>query len=116
MQFAWYGGGNLCQTVFTCLYCFNSHNMYSSESSSNELVTLVLRAYVLTYRKTIQLAYDEFSKGHVIDGEDCWLDDYGLSGQVTESVDEVLDLMEQASDWLEEYDGEFDLWAARLDR
>ena len=106
MQIAWYSGGNLCQTVFTSLYYFNSHHMYPSTSSSNELVTLVLRAFVLAYRKMIELAYDELAKGHVIDGEDCWLDDYGLSSQVTESVDEVIDIVDQALDWLEQYDGE----------
>ncbi len=70
-----------------------------------QLITLVLRGFILAYSKTVDLAYSEFSKGHVLDGEDCWLDHYGLPVQMTDPVDEVLDVLDQSLNWLDLYDG-----------
>jgi len=57
------------------------------------LVSVVLRGFTIGYAKSIDLAYNELLKGHVSDGEDCWLDHYGISINMSdpfESVEEVL--------------------------
>ena len=75
------------------------------QTPRSELVTLVLRTFALAYSKTIDLVYSELSKGHVSDGEDCWLDHYGLPVQMTDSVPDIDNALDQALGWLDEYDG-----------
>lgn len=65
-----------------------------------ELITVVLKSYILSYRKTLDLVFVELAKGNVIDGEDCWLDDYGLGVTLTDEVEEVLELGDVAEEWL----------------
>jgi hypothetical protein len=110
VEMAWYRGATLCQTVFTSLYYLNPHQMQPSSVQSShapppELVTLVLRSFALAHSKSIDLAYAEFSKYHVNDGEDCCLDDYGLPIRLTDSVDEIVNFVDQALRWLDIYIG-----------
>ncbi len=77
----------------------------SSPAPTTQLISLILRAFVLAYCKTIDLAYVELGKGHVNDGEDCWLDHYGLPVQMTDSANEIINVVDQAMDWLDQYDG-----------
>ena len=72
----------------------------------SQLVSLVLRAFVLAYGKSIDLAYSELTEGNVIDGEDCWLDPSGLPLQMTESVDEIVSCVDFALDWLDHFEGD----------
>jgi hypothetical protein len=97
-QLAWYRGSSLCQTVYTSLYYHNP-----GELTLTTPVTAALRAYVLAYCKTIDLAYAELSKGHIYDGEDCWLDHYGLPVQLTDNVGDINHILDLA---MEEADTE----------
>jgi hypothetical protein len=55
-----------------------------------------LRAYAIAYAKCVDLVYHELSKGHVTDGEDCWLDHFGLSISMADPVENVIELLEQS--------------------
>jgi hypothetical protein len=58
------------------------------------------RAFVFAYLKTVDLVYVELAKGHVSDGEDCWLDHYGLPVHMSDSVDKIVYQMDLAMDML----------------
>jgi hypothetical protein len=60
----------------------------------------VLRAFVLVYAKSIDLAYTELAKGHVRNGEDILLDHYGIAVQMEDPVEDVLDVVHLALNWL----------------
>ncbi|RSH93283.1 hypothetical protein EHS25_007637 [Saitozyma podzolica] len=79
------------ETVYTSLYYHNP-----GEIAPTTPVTSALRAYVLAYCKTIDLAYTELSKGHIYDGEDCWLDHYGLPVQLSDSVGDINHILDMA--------------------
>ncbi|ODO06812.1 hypothetical protein I350_04172 [Cryptococcus amylolentus CBS 6273] len=104
LEVSWYRGGNLCQSVYSCLYF---HNLYMIEAPSDPLATgnlltkLVLRAYILLFCKSIDFAYTEFAKGNVYEGEDCWLDHYGVPLRVSEDTDTVVAVADDALGWLE---------------
>lgn len=55
----------------------------------------------MLYCKSIDLAYNELAKGHVTDGEDCWLDHYGIGLHLVDLVDDVVDVADEVLDWLE---------------
>ncbi|WVF68293.1 hypothetical protein IAT40_003058 [Kwoniella sp. CBS 6097] len=104
LELAWYRGASLCQTVYQSLYYHNPHHLAGPSrlpEPESLLLTLVLRAYVLLGCKTTDLAYSEFAKNHVSDGEDCWLDHYGVPVRMSDSVDDVDQLANDALDWLE---------------
>ena len=86
LQYAWWSGGTLCQTVFTSLLY---HNFERIDCQA-------LRAYTIGFAKCVDLAYQELSRGHVNDGEDCWLDHYGISVNLADSTENVLELLDQA--------------------
>ncbi|KAK4688287.1 hypothetical protein P7C73_g1823, partial [Tremellales sp. Uapishka_1] len=67
----------------------------------HDLTSRVLSTFVLAYRKTISIVYDELLKGHVMDGEDCWLDHYGVQIHILESVESVVDFIEETLDRLD---------------
>ncbi|TYJ52956.1 hypothetical protein B9479_006425 [Cryptococcus floricola] len=104
LEVSWYRGGNLCQSVYSCLYF---HNLYMIEAPSDPLATgnlltqLVLRAYILLFCKSIDFAYTELAKGNVYEGEDCWLDHYGVPLRVSEDTDTVVAVADDALGWLE---------------
>ncbi|WVQ74990.1 hypothetical protein IAR50_004598 [Cryptococcus sp. DSM 104548] len=104
MEVSWYRGGNLCQSVYSCLYF---HNVYMIQAPSEYLATetllirLVLRAYVLLFCKSIDFAYTELAKGNVYEGEDCWLDHYGVPLRVSEDTDTIVAVADDALGWLE---------------
>lgn len=85
---AWYDGATLSQTVYTSLHYHNIARSFLQDNSASYL--RVLEAYILAYRKTIDVTYSELATGQVLDGEDCWLDAYGLSTQVDYSISDVL--------------------------
>lgn len=102
LEMAWYSGATLCRTVYTSLHYHNIQHL----SCSSPLVSNVLRSYAAAWGKTVDLAYSELAKGHVMDGEDCWLDHYGLAVRSLDEVDDISHNVEQAIEWLETYDGE----------
>lgn len=57
---------------------------------------VALKAYVIACIKCIDLVYSELSRGNVKDGEDCWLDHYGLSVTMEDPVENVLEMLESA--------------------
>ncbi|WVW86924.1 hypothetical protein I302_108979 [Kwoniella bestiolae CBS 10118] len=106
LEVAWYRGATLCQSVYTALHYHNPHHLagpsnHPIDEQHSYLIYLVLRAYVLLYCKSIDLAYAEFAKGHVRDGEDCWLDHYGVAVRMSDPVDDVVSLANDALGWLE---------------
>lgn len=70
-------------------------------------MTVVFKAFLMGYCKSIDLAYKELSKNHLHDVEDCWLDHYGLPVHLEDPADGILDLLEQAYIWLEGFDREW---------
>ncbi|KAL0249926.1 hypothetical protein I308_103229 [Cryptococcus tetragattii IND107] len=71
------------------------------EQHSASLFTLILRTYLLLYCKTIDLVYTELSKGNIIEGEDCWLDHYGLPIKVNDDVEAIIEFANETLVWLE---------------
>lgn len=65
------------------------------------LLSQILRAYLLLYCKTIDLVYTELSKGNIIEGEDCWLDHYGLPIKVNDDVEAIVEFANEVLAWLE---------------
>lgn len=79
-------GATLCDTVYTALYYHHADSISS----------LALRAYSLAYVKSIELVYEEFAKGYVSEGEDVWLDHYGISVKMTDTTEDILEVLEEA--------------------
>nr|XP_031857702.1 uncharacterized protein CI109_006862 [Kwoniella shandongensis]KAA5524774.1 hypothetical protein CI109_006862 [Kwoniella shandongensis] len=119
-EVAWYRGATLCQSVYTSLHYHNPHLLAGSLIDSQTdrdtlLIQLVLRAYVLLYCKTIDLVYSELAKGHVHDGEDCWLDHYGIAVRMSDPVADVVYLADDALGWLESDDNSLPrVWREQL--
>ncbi|OXB36847.1 hypothetical protein J007_03411 [Cryptococcus neoformans] len=106
LEISWYRGATLCQSVYTCLYYHNSYMMDPSFeprqlTEEGVLLSQILRAYLLLYCKTIDLVYTELSKGNTIEGEDCWLDHYGLPIKVNDDVEAIVEFANEALAWLE---------------
>ncbi|ORY34782.1 Mak10 subunit, NatC N-terminal acetyltransferase-domain-containing protein [Naematelia encephala] len=95
LEVAWYRGATLCQTVFTCIPC-HKPELFAEQQG---FVEQALRSYIYAYLKTIELAYAELSKGHVLDGEDVWLDHYGLPIEMFDDVDTILQEMDRGAHW-----------------
>ena len=60
----------------------------------------------MAYCKSIDLAYVEFSKGHVNDVEDIWMDHFGIAVHLDDTVQEVDTQLDQAIMWILEWAGE----------
>lgn len=101
---AWYQGVNLAQSVFTCLYYLHPDRLDGPNVSP--LVSVVLKAFLLAYCKSVDLAFKEFAKGHVQDMEDCWMDHYGIAVHLEDKTEDIAGLLEHACAWLEESDRE----------
>lgn len=69
-------------------------------------MSLVFKAFLLGYCKSIDLAYKELSKGHLHDVEDCWLDHYGLPVHLEDEAESILGLLDHALRWLDGFDRE----------
>jgi hypothetical protein len=102
LQVAWYQGANLAQTVFTCLYYLHPDRLDGPNTSL--LMSVVFKAFLLGYCKSIDLAFTELSKGHLHDVEDCWMDHYGIAVHLEDSADSMLGLLDHALGWLDEFD------------
>jgi hypothetical protein len=61
----------------------------------------------VAYCKSIDLAYVEFSKGHVNDVEDIWMDHFGIAVHLDDTVQEVDSQLDQAIMWIHEWGREF---------
>lgn len=109
-QFEWWRGGTLCQTVYTSLAF---HGLEALALHPDPLVSVVLRGCTIGYAKSIDLAYNELLKGNVSDGEDCWLDHYGISVNMSDPFESVEEVLHQASSYVRsELDG---LWELELE-
>jgi len=67
---------------------------------------MIFRTWLVAYCKSIDLAYVEFSKGHVNDVEDIWMDHFGIAVHLDDSVQEVDTQLDQAIMWIHEWAGE----------
>ena len=94
---AWIQGASLCQTVYECLV-FHHPDFMGNRTS--EIPHDVLRAYTLATAKCVDLAYQELSNGQMNDVEDCWMDHFGISVSLTDSVDDILGDLDRATSWM----------------
>ncbi|KAK9765100.1 N-alpha-acetyltransferase, non-catalitic subunit [Basidiobolus ranarum] len=102
-ELAWHSGHSLSQTIFTCLYVHNVFKIPPVEGFSefdDNLVTLVLKSYVLGVIKCCQLIWQEMVKGNVYEEEDFTTNKYGLSFYEDYPESEVLNMLEDSEDWL----------------
>lgn len=109
-ELAWHKGGTLAQTVFSSLHYHNTVNIQPGVPEGHEdyLATYAscaaLRAYVLAYAKCVEVAFFELldsGNGTARDGEDLWLDAYGIPINTTEGVGEVLIYVDNVITWLQ---------------
>jgi hypothetical protein len=100
IQIAWYRGVNLAQSVFRCLYYFHPDKLNYAE---NDFMRIIFRTWLVAYCKSIDLAYVEFSKGHVNDVEDIWMDHFGIAVHLDDTVEEVDSQLDQAIMWIHEW-------------
>lgn len=75
--------------------------MTRQSTQEDLLLSQILRTYLLLYCKTIDLMYTELSKGNIIEGEDCWLDHYGLPIKVNDDVETIIEFANETLVWLE---------------
>lgn len=101
---AWYQGANLAQTVFTSLYYLHPDRI--DGPNALPLMTIVFKAFLLGYCKSIDLAYKELAKNHLHDVEDCWLDHYGMAVHLEDPTENILGLLDHALGWLDGFDRE----------
>ena len=90
---SWHHGATLCQTVYTSLHFLNIEHIPQAE------LHLILRSYVLAVAKSIDLAYSEMNRGRILDGEDCFLDHFGLSVHLEDPTADILTLLSEAMSW-----------------
>jgi hypothetical protein len=89
--------------------------VHIDDAADTEVAVIALYAYALAYCKTVELVYAELSKGHVHDGEDCWLDHYGLPIQLSDEVDDIIRALDDGIDRLDRLEGE-SFYRSRLTR
>lgn len=107
-ELAWHQGGTLAQTVYTSLHYHNTLLVSPRVERTHpdfpalEACTAALRAWVLGYAKSIEVAYHALldANGAARDGEDVWLDAYGIPIETTETADEVATYLESETAWL----------------
>jgi len=104
-QIAWYRGVNLAQSVFRCLYYYHPDKL--SQADIPDFIKVVFRTYLVAYCKCIDLAYREFTKGHVNDVEDIWMDHFGIAVYLDDTVEDVDRQLEEAILFTEEFGREF---------
>lgn len=111
-EVAWLRGGTLAQTVFTSLHYHNALDIVPSRAPSDPAylaaysACAALRAFVLGYAKGIELAYNALcdANGVARDGEDIWLDPYGIPLETSEGVPDVLAYLDGVVRWLAQRD------------
>lgn len=106
-EVAWLRGGTVAQTFLTSLHYHNplalQPNVPETDPSffQAEAACAALRAYVLAYAKSIEVAYYAvLDSGAVRDGEDSWLDTYGVPLETSESIDDVRAYVSSCARWL----------------
>lgn len=109
-EVAWHQGGTLAQTVFSSLHYHNAANITPNIAPDHQdyadayATCIALRAYVLAFAKGVEIAYSELlnsGNGVARDGEDLWLDTYGIPISTAEGVDDVVMYVDHAIFWLE---------------
>jgi len=71
--------------------------------AENDFMRIIFRTWLVAYCKSIDLAYVEFSKGHVNDVEDIWMDHFGIAVHLDDTVQEVDSQLDQAIMWIHEW-------------
>lgn len=106
-EVAWLRGGTVAQTFLTSLHYHNPLSLHPNVPESDpsfyqaEASCASLRAFVLAYAKSIEVAYYAvLDSGAVRDGEDTWLDTYGVPLETTESIDDVRAYVSSCARWL----------------
>ncbi|KAK9761882.1 N-alpha-acetyltransferase, non-catalitic subunit [Basidiobolus ranarum] len=102
-ELSWHSGHSLSQTIFTCLYVHNVFRIPEIDGRNEfdeNLVTLVLKSYVLGVIKCCHLVWQEMIKGNVYEEEDFTTNKYGLSFYEDYPETEVLRLLEDSEVWL----------------
>jgi hypothetical protein len=69
---------------------------------TKDVLKFALHAFAIAYGKCIDLAYNELGRGNVKDAEDCWLDHYGISVDMEDTLENVLELLRAAYDMVHE--------------
>jgi len=109
-ELAWLRGSTMAQTIFTSLHYHNALELRPGMTAQDprfeaaEAACVALRAFVLAFAKSVDLVYAAFldTNGPARDGEDVWLDPYGIPLETTETPDEVVAYLDQITLWLED--------------
>ena len=111
-------GHSLAQTLYTSLYLLHlqlwtpellsSHSSPLPDQPPVQLINLVLRAYIHLTLKSVELYLNEFHFGnHLKENEDLITDKCGVGMLEKVNVQEIFDLVDEAYEWLESYQGKF---------
>lgn len=106
-EVAWLKGGTMAQTVFSSLHYHNALELGPRCPPSDpdfgvaEAACVAIRAFVLAYAKSVEIVYSTLldANGPARDGEDVWLDPFGIPVETTESPEEVIAYLEQTMLW-----------------
>lgn len=120
-EVAWLRGGTLAQTVFTSLHYHNPTDIQPTVHPADQtymaayVACAAMRTYLLAYAKGIELAWNALCDANAAarDGEDIWVDPYGVPLEMSESVPDVLAYVDGVVRWLAQYEGFGDV-VARL--
>jgi hypothetical protein len=118
-EVAWLRGGTLAQTIFTSLHYHNAQSLAPPPDgpeegyATTEAACVALRAFVLAYAKAVDVAYGIVldANGPARDGEDMWLDPYGVPLDTTETAAQVAAYVEQITQWLAQWQPHDDAWS-----
>lgn len=81
-------------------------------TTQDPLINLVFRSYALAFCKCVDLAHRELCKGHIYEGEDVWLDHFGLPISLSDETMDIVDLVDEALEWLRVDDGQHPMYWA----
>ncbi|KAI8575663.1 hypothetical protein K450DRAFT_260574 [Umbelopsis ramanniana AG] len=109
-EMAWLSGHSLSQTIFTCMYFHDVFSLVQEKIEPSqridqppELVSSVLKAYVLATTKCCHLIWREMVSGNVYEEEDFTTNLFGLSLGEHYPDTEVLNAIDYAIHWLSEF-------------
>ncbi|CAO3680378.1 unnamed protein product [Umbelopsis ramanniana] len=109
-EMAWLSGHSLSQTIFTCMYFHDVFSLVQEKIEPSEridqpveLVSSVLKAYVLATTKCCHLVWREMVSGNVYEEEDFTTNLFGLSLGEHYPDTEVLNAIDYAIHWLSEF-------------
>ncbi|CAO3658996.1 unnamed protein product [Umbelopsis vinacea] len=106
-EMAWLSGHSLSQTIFTCMYLHDVFSLVHENIAASdridqpaELVSSVLKAYVLATIKCCHLVWREMVSGNVYEEEDFTTNLFGLSLGEHYPDTEVSNALDSAIHWL----------------